>query len=108
MNEPEPSQQPSPQPIPRQVRDEEFARASHDYLFNRPTAGDQEPDLTSGFVRQLSAGPGQFRGDHLINRNPPTVQMLQPEQLVGLQAADVSVDGWNLASSVSPVPVHDP
>jgi hypothetical protein len=72
-----------------QIRQFNTAVVAHHYVFNVTFAVDQRSNLTSRFVREFRQLAGKLRGDNLVRRNAPCVQLLNAAQLIGLQAGRV-------------------
>lgn len=60
------------------------------HVLNMSLAIDERTDLTACLVRQLAQLPCEFRGNDLVGRYTPSVQLFNAPQLIWLQPLSVA------------------
>lgn len=71
------------------------AAGPHQYLLNDSAARDEESDRTAKVTRQQGCGSGQLGSEHVRGRDAAAIQSFQRCEMAGLQAVDMSIDGWD-------------
>jgi len=81
---------------------------THDHESDGSSSFDQNTDLTPDFSREVTEKTGQFRGNYLLRRNSPSVNVFQSSQLVRFQTDDVSIDPSDRYSPLSGPKMYSP
>jgi len=82
MNESKTSQTEDSGPVSREIRDRNALLISHRYDFNRSSSANKNTDLSSDFVRKIGEKAGEFGSKNLFRRDPPSVNMFDPFNLI--------------------------
>ena len=92
VDETQPSQSQDSGSISGELWNGESLLVTDDHEGDGSSSFDENTDLTPDFSREVAEKTGQFRGNDLLRRNSPPVNVLQSSQLVRFQADDVSID----------------
>src|SRR5262249_54045533 len=79
----------------------------HDHVFDHPFAVDQHTNLAIDLKGQLAEIPRQLLGDDLLRWYLATIDMLEPMDLIGLQARQIAVYQLNRRSPLGAYPGDD-
>jgi hypothetical protein len=92
VDETQPSQSQDSGSISGELWNGESLLVTDDHEGDGSSSFDENTDLPPDFSREVAEKTGQFRGNDLLRRNSPPVNVLQSSQLVRFQADDVSID----------------
>jgi hypothetical protein len=67
-----------------EVRNRNPLLISHDNKFDGPSTAYQDTDLASNFIRKFTKKAGKFRGNNLLRRDFPSVDMFKSSDLIRL------------------------
>jgi len=91
VNHPDTTERPAPETVMGEVRQDDLAVVPDNDILHQPAPADQERDLAADFTGEARAKASQFPGDDGPLRNPPAIDVLQPAQLVRLEARQITV-----------------
>ena len=97
VNAAQPPQAAAPQAEAGEVGNHDLPVVSHDDMFHRPLAVDDNPQLAVDFPGALGQVAGQFRGDDLGRRDTAVKNPLQGLDLARLQAREVAAENHGLS-----------
>ena len=66
-------------------------RVSDRDVLHGPGAIDERPDLAAGLVRDVGQLAREFLGDEAVSRNAALVELLEPTDLIRLEAVGLTV-----------------
>jgi hypothetical protein len=65
---------------------------TYDHESDGSSSFNENTDLTPDFSREVTEKTGQFRGNDLLRRNSPSINVFQSSQLARFQTDAVSID----------------